>query len=485
MQKNCSKTINTLFRYFIVIPITLFLFSCKNEQNLFTQKPKIPEAYDIKQEGNFAGKFKWKEFYNDSLLNQLIDTALKSNNSIKIAQQRIEQYKSSVVYRRGAMLPSAGLAAVTGQRRFGKYTMDGVGNFDTNFSPNIEEAQRVPEHLPEYLLGLSVSWEIDLFGKLNNKRKSAIASVFAAKEERNFLITQIIAEIAENYYDLVALDYELDILNQSIVLQQNAIQIIKLQKEAGETNELAVKQFEAQLYYFNSLKFEILNKIIEKENAINLLLGKYPQPIKRNSKLFDVLPNPLNAGIPADLLLNRPDIRKSEFELVAAKADVNAARSSFLPNLSLNSMLGFQSFNSAFLFNYPASLAYSVMGSILAPVINLSAIKAEFKRAKSYQVEAYYNYFQTILNGYVEVNTLLQFNTNLQKFHENKQLETEALRSAVDNSSQLFFTGRASYLEIIISRKNYLQSQIELIDAKRNLYKNNLRVYKSLGGGWQ
>lgn len=288
------------------------------------------------------------------------------------------------------------------------------------------------------------------------------------------------------YYDLLALDQELDVIRETIQIQDRALSIVKLQKQTGKTNELAVKQFEAQLFQSKILEKEVLQQILETENKINFMLNRYPQPIQRDKSKFDEpLTIETNTGVPSDLLRNRPDIRQAEYNLTASKLDLKAARAAFYPSLNIIGAYGFQAFKTGFLFHTPESIAYTIFGGLTAPLINRNAIKAEFKSSTALQREAMYNYQQSIINGYVEVYNEISRIRRLQEIQELRSSEVNVLTESVEAASELFKTGRATYLEVLLTQRNRLDSRLQLVDAKRRQYFATVNIYKAIGGGWQ
>lgn len=465
----------------------LFFSGCKSlkaPEQLPALTP-IPDSYNGNTQSSNAADIHWKNYFSDPNLVALIDTALSNNLDLRITLQRIETNKAQIEQAKGLTLPFVNSVSTVGQRRFGKYTMDGIGNYDTNFSNNISENQRIPEFLPDFNLGLQSSWELDIWGKLRARKEVALARYLATIEGRNFVITNLIADIASLYYDLVALDREIDLLKETITLQENELNIIKIQKDAGRSNELVVKQFEAQLLSAKGLEVEIFERMRECENRINFLLGRYTGRIERTKGLFmSGLPTQIATGIPADLLKNRPDVKQAELELVAAKAQVYISKTAFYPSLTISGTLGLQSFNPQFLIS-PQSIAYNIIGGLAVPLFNKTALKAELKMARTAQVEAVYNYQRSILNGYFEVNNQLTLISNLEKIYELKRAEVDVLNTSIQTASDLFTTGRASYLEVIFNRKNTLQSRIDLIDVRKRQYFAVIGVYRALGGGWK
>lgn len=451
--------------------------------DLSIQEKELPTSFqNQKNTSTSIANINWRDYFADTHLLKLIDTAINNNLDLQMALQRIETSRSSVKLANGALLPQVSLNAGGSVRRFGLYTMDGAGNATTEITPG----QTVPVNLPDMYLGLQSSWEIDVWGKLRNQRKSAISTYLSSVEGTNFVISTLVADVAIYYNEILALDNELDIIRQTIQKQQEALEVVKFQKEAGRANELAVQQFNAQLLHTQVLEKNAQQQITETENKINFLLGRYPQPIERSKELsFKELPQQISAGFPSQLLENRPDIREAEHQIEASKFDLKAAKAAFYPNFNITASFGFQAFNPEFLFSSPASIAYSVMGTLVAPIINMNALKAHFNTAKANQLTAMYNYQKTVLNAYVEVANELSKIQNLQQVNSLKKQQSEVLKQSVETSNELYKYARASYLEVLIAQQNALQSNLELIEVTKQQHLSTINIYKALGGGWR
>jgi multidrug efflux system outer membrane protein len=445
----------------------------------------LPKIYANSSDSGNVGKINWKQYFTDPVLVDLIDTALVNNLDVLIAYQKINASRAQVKYAKGLSAPKVNGAVVGGGEKFGDHTMTGVGNFDTNLSQNITPDRQVPDNvIPEYYLGLQSSWEVDVWGKLRNKRKAATAHYLATVEGKNWVVTNLITEVATTYYELLALDSEIQIIDETIELQKNQLDIVVVQKEAGRANELAVNQFQAQLLQSKILRLELGQKIVQSENHLNYLLGRYPQPITIDTTSFTAaLPTQIQVGIPSQLLNNRPDIKKAELELKASKANVRSAKAAFYPTFSITAALGLNSFNPNYFFN-PTSLAYNAFGGLVTPLINQSAIKAHFRTAKAEQVEAMYTYQKNILNGYVEVYNQMVYINNLSQIYDLKDQEVKVLTTSIETASELFLTGRATYLEVIVTRSATLQSKLQLIEIKKKQFTAIVNIYRALGGGW-
>lgn len=466
----------------LMIVIAVCICSCKPVNTIQDPAGRVmPAAYQDGTDTINSATLSWKQFFGDKHLVDLIDSAITNNWDMQIALQRIKAAQANVLFRKGMLNPSVSAGAAASLRRFGLYTMDGAGNISTEIQPN----KIVPVDLPDYFMGLQTSWEVDLWGKLKNRKKAAIARFLATVEGKNLLTTNLISAVARDYYELLALDQNLKVLDETIAIQEKANELVQIQKEAAVANELAVKQFEAQLLDLRALRLNILQLISETENNINLLTGRYPQPVMRDTVFFSVSPAVIHTGVPAALLQNRPDIRQAEMEVAAAKADVLAAKAAFYPSLNITGSAGFQAFKTGLLFKTPESIAYGLLAGLSAPVINRTAIKAEFNYATASQLESLYNYQKTIVNGYVEVYNEILRAKNLQQVIEVRSKETEALIQSIDISEQLFRTGRATYIEVLFAQQNALKAKLDLNEAKKNQFLTTVNLYKALGGGWR
>jgi NodT family efflux transporter outer membrane factor (OMF) lipoprotein len=469
----------------LAIPLGLCLavISCKTPDiKPLTATNPLPEAFVNTKDTANTSTILWHNFFKDKNLVDLIDVALKNNQELAITLQEIEIAKNDIRVRKGALLPTVGLGAGAGVEKVGRYTSQGAGDASTEITPGNE----FPEALQDYKLAAYAHWEVDIWKKLRNSKKAAISRYLATVEGKNFVITNLIAEVASSYYELVAYDSQLKIVRQSIAIQQNALEIVKIQKEAARATELAVQKFEAEVFASRSMEFDILQKIKETENKINFLLARYPQEIKRDkTSLVSALPSQLKSGIPSQLLANRPDIKQAELQLEAAKLDVKVARAEFYPSLDISASVGFNAFKPSYLFKMPESLLYSLVGDVAAPLINRNAIKAEFKSANSRQLQALYNYEKTILNAYLEVSNQLSKIDNLQKSFSLKTQQVGALDRSISVSSDLFKSARADYFEVLMTQRDALESKLELVETQKELINASVYVYRDLGGGWK
>lgn len=447
-----------------------------------TENKTVPAGYNNSQDSTNTATVKWKEYFTDPYLAALIDTALKNNQELNITLQEIEIARNEVRARKGEYLPFVGVKGSAGLEKVGRYTSQGAGDATTEIKPGKE----MPDPLPDFLAGVYANWEVDIWNKLHNAKKAAVTRYLSTVEGRNFLVTNLIAEIANSYYELLALDNQLDIVKQNIEIQSNALEIVKQQKEAARTTELAVKKFEAEVLNTKSLQFSIQQQITETENKINFLAGRYPQPIQRNAQAFSsAVPASIHAGIPSQLLANRPDIKQAELDLAAARLDIKVAKAQFYPSLGISASFGYNAFNPSYLLRTPESMLYSVAGDLVAPLVNKNAIKATYYNANAKQIQAVYNYERTILNAYIEVANQLSKINNLQSSYDLKTKEVDALVLSITISNDLFKSARADYMEVLLTQRDALESKFELIETKKAQMNAMVNIYQALGGGWK
>ncbi|BEV06138.1 MULTISPECIES: TolC family protein [Chryseobacterium] len=475
-------------RYIAAIALSLVLAGCKAPMATVVKdevKENIPQNFNQQDQGdanNNSGTTPWRQFFTDPNLVALIETALKNNQELMITLQEIEIAKSGVLAKKGRLTPTVSAGIGAGVKKAGRYTSEGAGDATTEIEPGKE----MPDPLGNFEGGLMANWEVDIWKKLRTEKESAVAHYLSTVEGKNFVLSNLIEEVADNYYELLALDNQLDIIQQYTKLQQRALEISKIQKEAAAATELAVKKFEAELAKSKASEFTIRQEITEKENEINALCGRFPQPIVRSKGDFmSMIPQTVYTGIPSQLLANRPDIKQAELELKSSKLDVEAARKEFYPSLEISATLGLEAFKPSYLVKLPESMAASLVGELAGPLINKSAIKANFQTADARQIQALYEYDKTILNAYLDVANLMSKVKNIDQYYKLKSEETQALEKSIDIANQLFKNSRADYLEVLLNQRDALDAKMELVEAKQKQLSTVVDIYKSLGGGWK
>lgn len=426
----------------------------------------------------------WRNYYKDSLLLALIDSALSRNLDIKVAEQNLFAAQATLKAASGRLWPSLSFTAGAGLTRFGRQTIDGVGNYDVNFSPNISADQRIPNPVPDFALGLQTSWELDVSGKLRQYRKAARHRYLASEEGLRYVKTQIVAGVASLYYLLITLDTELEIIRRNLELQEAALEVIEIQKQSGKINELAVKQFKTQVLDTRSLEYEKLQERLAVENALNVLLARFPGRIPRKDTLnISDLPVQIQGTVPFESLYNRPDIRSAMHELEAARHHLKAARAELYPGLVFSGTIGVNGFDVTGLFNLPGSFAFNLMAGLVAPLINRYDLMGHYRISFAEKNKVLLDLQQKLITAASEVVNELNRFENFKKVADYKLEQFLLMKEALKIADQLFYTGYANYLEVLMTRQVLLRAELELTEARLQQYLASIQLLRTLGGG--
>ncbi len=423
-----------------------------------------------------SGLIPWREFFKDAQLVALVDAALQHNQELNIAIQETVVANAGIMARRGEYLPRVGFGAGTGVERVGAFTSQGKS----------DELTGVPRNLQRHEFGLYSSWEIDVWGRLRNLANAASHRYLASVEGRNFMVTRLVSEIASAYYELLALDRQLRVVNDNIALQERTLELARAQFQAGRATSVAPARFEANLKAMQSSLYAIQQRIVETENQINFLAGRFPRRIDRaGTNFLDSQPAAMAVGVPAGLLANRPDVRQAELELKAAGLDVEAAKKAFYPSLGIEAVVGYQSFDATKLINTPDSLLFGMLGRAFTPLLNRKGITADYFSANSREMQAVLRYERAVLTAFVEVSNRVSLTRNLSQGYGLKQQQVDRLAQSVEISSELFNLNRADYLEVLTARRELLEAQQELVEMKQRQMVATVTMYQALGGGWR
>ena len=418
-------------------------------------------------------------FYTDPTLVALLTEAVAGNQGLKVLNEEVQIAANEVQARRGAILPTVGLEAGGGVDRNSAFTPLGAAERQLTYPPGRE----FPDPVPRVRLGASLNWQVDIWRELRNARDAAAARLTAATERRNDYVTRLVADVADNYYRLLALDNRLAVLDQTIALQEESRKVAVARKEAGRGTELAVQRFQAEVRKNQSEKLIVRQEQVEVENKVNFLLGRFPQAVERAAHGFlDLTLAPPPTGLPAHLLQSRPDIRQAERELTAAGLDVLVARARFFPRLDITAGIGWEAFNPRYLFD-PGSFVATAAGGLVAPFLNRAAIKADYQTANARQLQAVYTYQRVVLDAFREVVTQLSAADNFRQSVALKKQQLKALEESVDSATKLFQAARAEYSEVLFAQRDMLDARVELIDTKRRQLAAVVAAYQALGGG--
>lgn len=451
-----------------------------------TPAPILPDTFNGKTSSENSADLGIAEFFDDPVLTQLLAQGLAQNQELKIRNEEIQIARNEIMARRGAYFPFIGYGARGGFDKNSRFTPAGAAEDQLTFPGG----GRFPDPVPDVQLSANLLWRLDIWRQLRNARAAAQERFVEAIEAWNYLITKIVAETAENYYELAALDKRLVYLNQTIELQEQSLDVAKEFFKRGRGTELAVQRFLAEVRKNESQRLIVNQRIIEVENRINFLAGRYPQRVDRASWDFIKLDSRiLNVGVPAQLLLNRRDIRAAERELAASGLDVAVARARFFPTLDINARIGYEAFNPKYLFD-PGALIANAAGELAGPLINKQAIRADYMSANARQLQAVYNYQRTVLTAFTEVVNNLAKVQNYKRSVEIKLEQVKALEESVTVARDLFNRpikedfARVEYVDVLLATRDLLEARTVLIETKQQQLSAIVNTYQALGGGY-
>lgn len=486
MSHSLSSSSAKRSRYYapwmVLIPIGLLVLPSCGIPQLRGAKPAppVPETFNGAASCDNMSQLGWCEFFEDRKLTDLIGLALSDNQELRILNEDIQIASNEVLSRRGEYLPFVTFGSRAQLEKSSRYTIDGAVEDQLTVAPG----KPFPEPLPDFLLATNVSWELDIWRKLRNARDAASLRYLGTAEGRNYVVTRLVSEVADKYYELLALDNRLLTLDKTIAIQEQTLQTAKAMKEAARGTELAVQRFDAEVRKNQSERLIIQQEVVEVENRLNFLVGRFPQPVERHvDDYINLQLHALSVGVPAQLLQNRADIRQAERELAAAGLDIKVARARFYPSLNLTAGFGYEAFNPRYLFMGPESMIYNVGGDLVAPLINKKAIQADYLTANSLQLQRVYEYQRVVLNAFVEVSNRLSKVDNYGKSIEVKKQQLVSLEASVDSATKLFQNARAEYMEVLLAQRDLMEARMTLIETKQEQLAAVITAYQALGGG--
>lgn len=418
----------------------------------------------------------WKTFFKDATLQQLIDQALASNFDLQLAIKRIEASRAYAKQAKVAWLPALNAQASASTNNPSQNSLNGI-SLENFLGTN---------HIEDFTLATTLSWEIDVWGKIRRQKEAALASYLQTQEAGRAVQTTIVADVANGYYTLLMLDAQLRVAQRNVALSDSTVQMMELQKTAGEVTELAVQQSIAQLQNAQVLVPQLEQAIALQENAIRLLLGDWPGNIPRTLTLESQrTQDSLAAGVPADLLSLRPDVRASEMALVSANARVGAAQGNMYPALNITATGGLNAFKATNWFTAPASLFGVTSGSLTQPIFQRRLLKTQLEVAKVEREERVIEFRQSVMRAAHEVTNSLIKLDKLQAQQVVADARVQTLEDAVQNAQLLFRSGMADYLEVISAQSRALQAELDQAAILRQHLGARIELYQSLGGGWK
>jgi len=464
--------IKSTYKFTLLLTVPLLLQSCfvaKNYSRPEVETEKLYRTDNLPQDSVSMADVSWRDLFNDEQLKSYIEEGLENNIDIRIALQNVVAAEAYVKQGKAGYYP----------------TLSGTASFTrTKNSANSQFGSFFTEPLEQYELSGTLSWEADIWGKIRSNKRAFLASYLQNVSAHQAIKTNLIANIATTYYQLMALDKQLEVSKQTLEARKYSLETTVALKKAGQVTEVAVKQTEAQVHTTEIIVIDLENNIKLLENAFSILLGEAPQQIERGSLDNQTIDTELSSGVPYLLLANRPDVMQAEYGLINAFELTNVAKSSLYPSLSLSASGGFQSLEFDNWLD-ASSLFSTLVGSLTHPLINGRRLRTQMEVARAQQEQALLNYKQALLTAGREVSdALYTYHAETQKL-EARSKELNAYATAEDYSEELLNNGLANYLEVLTARQNALNSELNFVDSQYAQLSAVVELYRALGGGWK
>jgi len=476
---------------YALLAFCLSLGACKVGRDYQRPATDLPAAYrsgDSLTDSVGIADIPWREFFSDSALIDLIDSALVHNHDLQTALKNIQIANQYVKRSKAAFFPQveADVAGVNQQRRSEHFYSNPSSGWYGDDGPGSDPPDVLFNYQSQYYSVLGTSWEIDIWGKLRRQKEAAIAEYLTTQEARKAVQTSLIAAIADGYYNLLMLDAQMEVARRNLRLNDSTLRIVELQYDAGEVTALAIQQTESQKLVAAALIPSLEQEISIQENTLMALTGRMPDGVVRASSLAELpTDDAFSVGVPLHLMRNRPDVRSAELSLQAANAEVGVAQAFRYPSLSISATVGINAMLPQNWFNVPGSLIGGFIGGLTQPVFSGRRLKTQHEVAKLERDKAELELHQTVLDATVEVSNALIMVQKLRERYEIAEQRVSTSQKAVHNANLLFRSGYASYLEVITAQSNALNSELDLTSIKQQQLNAKVELYRALGGGWK
>ncbi len=438
------------------------------------QRPAIdaPQAfrYEPKEAADTANTEWWKQF-NDPVLDSLITEALAHNLNVKVAAANVEQAAGVLTQTRSALFPQIGYDGTAGRAR------------TTEASATPDLARAIPNPQSSYQALLNASWELDLWGRIRRLSESSRANLLATDEARKGVILSLVASVAGNYLTLRGLDEQLVIAKQTLAAYGESVRLFKLQFQYGQVSQMNVSQVESQYETAAAQIPQIELQIAQTENSLSVLLGRNPGAIPRGKSVYDLVLPTVPAGIPSTLLERRPDLLQAEDTLIAANAQIGAAKALYFPTISLTGAGGSSSAALSNLFTGPARV-WSYAGQLAGPIFTFGAVSGQVAQAEGAQQSALYSYKLSIQNAFADVENSLVASQKLKEQQAAQERLVAALKSYAQLATLQYNGGYTSYTTVLQAEQSLFPAELTLASVRAQVFSSSVNVYKAMGGGW-
>jgi outer membrane protein, multidrug efflux system len=425
--------------------------------------------YEIRDAADTSDTLWWKQF-GDPVLDQLIDEALAHNTNIAIAAANVVQASALLTQTRSQFFPQVGYGASAQRQR----------SVEPAFA---QQLSNYPNPTSAYQALLSASWEIDLWGRIQRQSESALANVLATDEARRGVVLSLVAQVANSYLQLRGLDAQLDVANKTLQTYKESVDLFTLQFQYGQVSMMNVAQAQSQ-YETAAAQIPLIeSQIAQNMNALAVLIGRDPGPITRGKSVYDLTLPSVPAGVPSQLLERRPDLLQAEQQLIAANAQIGAAKALYFPTISLTGAFGSASADLSRLFSGPAKV-WNYAGSVVGPIFTFGAVSGQVAQAEAGQQAALLNYQLSIRNAFADVDNALVANQKLQQQLAAQVKLVAALQQYNDLARLQYDGGYTSYSTVLQAEQSLFPAELNLASIRAQVFGSSVNIYKAMGGGW-
>ncbi|MGA9638653.1 efflux transporter outer membrane subunit [Flavobacterium sp.] len=464
---------NKIYRIALLVIVATIMQACfvaKDYKRPEVQTDNLYRSEKLSSDTISLANLSWEKLFTDPVLQGYIHKGLTNNLDVRIAMQNLAVAQATMLQGKAGYFPTLSVGTDWTHQELSKNSQFGAIVRNTS--------------VDQFQLTGSLSWEADIWGKIRSNKRGANAAYLQTNAANQAIKTQLISAIAVTYYQLLAVDEQIKVAEETLVNRDKSIETILALKKAGNVTEVGVKQTEAQKYATQLIIADLKNNTILLENTLSALLGQGPTAIGRSSFGVQKLQPTITIGVPVSLLRNRPDVIAAEYNLISNFEMTNVAKSSFYPSLKVTATGGLQSIDINTWFSANSIFA-SVITGLTQPILNQRQIKTKYEIAKANQEKAYLQFQQSLLTAGKEVSdALAQYNNETYKISV-REKQVEALTKAASYSDELLTYGLANYLEVLTSKNDALNAKLSLVDNKYQKYKAVIQLYKALGGGWQ
>jgi multidrug efflux system outer membrane protein len=421
----------------------------------------------------------WWQLFQDPVLRGLIETALVENTDLRLAVARVAEARAQLAVTRAAQFPQLDAQGSYTNQRFSQKS------FPFTALGSIPGANGLGAQQDFYRTSLDLTFELDLWGRLRRGTEAARADLLASAENTRTVLTTLISDVAQNYFDLLELDREADIDRRTLASRQASLELVRRRYEDGLTSELDVHRAEQELATAAAAVPDVERRIAQTENRLSVLLGRNPGPIARGGALDAQAPPPtVPAGLPSMLLERRPDVRQAEQKLISANAHIGEAKAAFFPRISLTGMFGLESASLSELFTGPAR-AWQVGPTVTFPIFHAGQLRGNLHAAEARREQALIQYQQTIQQAFRDVDDALVFRAKASDIRTHQETRVQAAGRALDIANRRYTNGLGTYLDVLDAQRQLFAAEIDLTGITRDQLTAVVQVYKALGGGWE